>query len=178
MNNVNLKINKFMDYIYMKPKFSKTNGIWIGIVNYLKAILQELNYKKFMKQLKQIAPDFDLLWDFANFIKLLEVVFFYDNNSTTGRYYSSTSYKDNENGFIINLHEQHLTLKFKLDRNDHDKITLEVDRRFGHKIKTTFIIINRETNFDSIHDINLIYNINEILCREMPALLDIYYKKA
>lgn len=85
-NNINI----FMDYIN-RQRLCK------GFFNKIKC---DRDAKKFIKQIYEGSPSFSLLWDFADFIKLSEKVFF-RKNTPDCKLYSSSEYKEGQNGFKI-----------------------------------------------------------------------------
>lgn len=85
-NNINI----FIDYINRKR-------LCKGFFARLKC---DRDAKKFIKIIYEGSPSFSLLWDFADFIKLSEKIFF-RKNTPDCKLYSSSDYKEGQNGFKL-----------------------------------------------------------------------------
>lgn len=85
-NNINI----FIDYINRKR-------LCKGFFDRLRC---DRDAKKFIKTIDKGSPSFSLLWDFADFIKLSEKIFF-RKNTPDCKLYSSNEYKEGQNGFKL-----------------------------------------------------------------------------
>lgn len=147
-------MNIFIEYIYNKKRF--------GIIPWIK-------YKIFVYKLNKINPNFGMMWQIADFIKLLEQVYMYDNSSASTLY--SSSYKNGLNGFVLNKPE--FVIKFTLDSSD-ESIAIDISRTKGTKLKSSNVL----TENSVINDINneqLLINIIGWTMSSVKELLIIYY---
>lgn len=103
--------------------------------NPFKKIASYLSFRKTCKKIFKTSPSFGQLWSFADFIKLAETAFMF-NNQNKGRLYSSRSYKVGENGFVINSEADHLNIVVKL-YSDTQGIALDIKRTNGSNMTTT-----------------------------------------
>ena len=68
MADSNVVSNIFMRHIYDKDKGFK--------------LIRWFKYRKFLRQIDKATPSFDVLWQIADFIKMLEYVYLYNNTTT------------------------------------------------------------------------------------------------
>ena len=135
-----------------------------------------LSYKKFLIDLNKTSPDFDMLWHFADFIKLLEMTSWYDN-SKHNIAFSSKDFAKGENGFIINKENPKMQVVFKLyDKNEN--IAMSIKRDYGHKRNSEISFANRELVLETSEDEILMLNVIKIITDTMGILLKEYYEKA
>ena len=150
-------MNIFIEHIYNKTRFN--------VFNYIK-------YRRFLRKLDKVNPNFGMLWQIADFIKILEQVYMYDNSSTN-TLYSSLKFEEGENGFILNTNEA--SIRFKLYQ-ENETIGMEIIRNKGNKLKSS-MRFNENSLIDNIHDAQLMINIIDWLMDAVKQLLIIYYKK-
>lgn len=127
--------NIFMDLIYDKCKLTPKT-----FIKYLK---HKTKVKKFRKTILNCSPSFNVLWNIADFIKLAEEIFMYDNNIDNKDLYlfSSRNYNNGENGFIFNGTEVSIAIKLFSATNT---VLLEIKRKTGSKIKTLLSFENNQ----------------------------------
>lgn len=125
--------NMFMNIIYRKVTFS--------FRNFFKYHKHRREYKKFVNNIKNGSPSFGVLWKMADFIKLAELVFFYDNSlkNTEFGLYSSKGYNPEENGFKIRTNECSIVIKLY---SGLEKVVLSIERLNGENLKTTLTFIS------------------------------------
>ena len=159
--------NIFMNLIYKKTTFS--------LFHLIKYFSHKRELKKFKKTLMNGSPSFGLLWKMADFIKIAEIVFFYDNslkNSTLGLY-SSKGYIPGENGFKINSEDCLLVIKLY---SDSQRVVLEVDRTKGECMKSHLSFINEEWEGDpTIYDEMLLEQLIKLINSKIIALFKYCY---
>jgi hypothetical protein len=69
-----------------------------------------------------------------------------------------------------------MSRKWNPDTEKYDDIIdVKVNCDFGKKLYLNFKIINTKVDFESVHDYNLMYNINIILQDSMADLFETYY---
>jgi len=158
--------NMFMDIIYKKM---------MTISKYQK-IKNWFYYKKFLYDLNKTSPDFNMLWQFADFIKTLEITSWYDN-SIHNIVFSSKDFTKGQNGFIINKDSPKMQIIFKL-YSKNENITMSIKRNYGHKKNSEISFTNRELVLDTPEDEILMLNIIKIITDAMGILLKEYYEKA
>lgn len=155
-----------MDIIYKK----------MMVINKYEKLKSWLSYKKFLRDLDKTSPDFDMLWHFGDFIKLLEITSWYDN-SKHNIAFSSKDYASGENGFIINKENPKMQIVFKL-YNKNENIVMSIKRDYGHKKNSEISFINRELVLDTPEDEILMLKVIKTVTDTMGILLKEYYEKA
>ncbi len=157
--------NMFMDIIYKKMMPAK---IYQRFKNWL-------YYKRFLMDLNKVSPDFNMLWHFADFIKLLEITSWYDN-SKHNSVFSSKDYSKGENGFIINRENPKMQIVLKL-YSKNESISLSIKRDYGHKKNSEISFINQQLELETPEDEILMLRVIKIITDTMIILLKEYYKK-
>jgi len=158
--------NMFMDIIYKKMMPVK---IYPRFKNWL-------YYKRFLIGLNKVSPDFEMLWHFADFIKLLEITSWYDN-SKHNSVFSSKDYSKGENGFIINRENPKMQIVLKL-YSKNESISLSIKRDYGHKKNSEISFINQQLELETQEDEILMLKVIKIITDTMGILLKEYYEKA
>ena len=135
-----------------------------------------LYYKRFLIGLNKVSPDFEMLWHFADFIKLLEITSWYDN-SKHNSVFSSKDYSKGENGFIINRENPKMQIVLKL-YSKNESISLSIKRDYGHKKNSEISFINQQLELETQEDEILMLKVIKIITDTMGILLKEYYEKA
>lgn len=161
--------NIFMNVIYEKVNFS--------LKNFFKYFKQKRKYKKIIRDIRNGSPCFGVLWKMCDFIKLAEIIFFYDN-SVENSYglYSSNNYIPGENGMKIHDTEVDMTIKLK---SDNSTVIIELDRNLGnhHRTKMEFENDNWK-GIPDIYDEMILENIIRIINRKFLTLfIDLYEQR-
>ena len=158
--------NRFLDQVEEK---------YLG-KNPIKRFFSKLKFNKFCKETMKASPSFGVLWFFADFIKLAERVYFFNNNKE-GSLFSSKSYSIGENGFIINDKENSIKLIVVLN-SDLQRVQLEIKRLNGTSMTTEHAFVNNAwTDNREKYDEVLIDNIIGIINSHMVALLKWCWEK-
>ena len=157
--------NMFIDKIYGKKKKS-----FFGFITY---IIYERKIKRFKKKILEMSPSFDVLWQMANFIKLSEEIFFYDNN-IENKLYSSRMYTYRENGFKINDGSSVIVIKLYDERK---KVSLEVKRNNGAELVSKYTFKNSNWDTDpTVYDEMVLEQVIKSINKHIIELFDICYK--
>ena len=152
----------------------KTKNIFMRMIydkNKTFILFRWFKYRKFLRQLDKSAPSFDLLWQIADFIKLLETVYFYDNSSTN-ELYSSNNFDSSENGFVIR--KEGRTIRVKLY-----EYTREIALEVSYSTKNTIAMKFRDgenIDFKNEEHMYLILNVENIIMDTVKELFIKYYK--
>lgn len=188
--------NPFSALIYEVPEIKPEYG-------FFKRLSIKRKRRKHFK--KEILPKYKFLRDntasfetmcyYADFLKQMELAQFHNNSIFNRDNTSRASIKDNEKKNIIVcdnsrqkstkekilriiMEKKNVTITFKLylSRDDEEVIDISVMNGFAAKIKTSYHIVNADTNFEDIHIYNLMYQVNQILQHCMAeTFLQIYY---
>lgn len=150
-------VNFFMEPIYAKKKFS---------------ILSWLKMKFFIHKLNKISPDFNMLWEIADFCKILEVVYMYDN-SNNSKLYSSTKQTNGMNSFIIK--NESCSILYTLDASAKE-ICIEIKRNIGNKSNSIIRFIDGEAEIKTEDNKHLFINLINWLMDDVVELIERYYK--
>lgn len=153
-------MNIFIEHIYSKKKYN--------LINWIK-------YRLFLRKLDKVVPNFGMLWQIADFVKILEKVYMYDN-STNSELYSSPKYNEGENGFILNIRENSdviVTINMKM-YSDSETIDVELRRVKGNKM-TTKMRLHEDSIINNTDDKQLIININDWIMNAAKKLVVRYY---
>ena len=144
--------------------------------NPIKKWISDYRFRKECKKIFDRSPSFSQLWEFADFIKLSEYIFFY-NNKNGSTLYSSNGFKFGENGFVITSKPDNVQITLKLYTDDQ-RIIMDVKRLNGTNMLST---INFENNNWSTEpedkDIILLDNIIGIMNRHILMLLKYCYDR-
>lgn len=103
----------------MKTKKTNCENVFIDLISkktltkgFFKMIHHHHDVNKFKRTIEKGSPSFFLLWNFADFIKYAEKIFFIENsNPEKLGCYSSRNFKAGQNGFRINTHEVSIVVK-------------------------------------------------------------------
>lgn len=125
-------VNIFMKNIKEIERFSIRHPI--------RTIKKRMNLRKFCKNIRYGSPSFGVLWNFADFIKYAEQIYFI-RNSVDSTLYSSYDYKPGENGFKITTKEISITCKLF---SDTQKVGIDIDYRQGSKLRGNYTFINNK----------------------------------
>ena len=152
--------NRFLDKV--EEKYLGKNPIL--------RFLSKLKFKKFLRETMKSSPSFGVLWLFADFIKLAERIYFFNNNKD-GSLFSSKSYSAGTNGFMIMDKENNVRILIVLN-SDLQQVQLEVKRLGGTSMITEHTFVNNAWTDDrEKYDEVLIDNIIGIINSHMVALL-------
>lgn len=138
--------------------------------------ISNIRFKRTCRKIFDTSPSFGQLWNFANFIKLAEEIFFY-NNKRDSLLYSSASYKAGENGFVITSEADHVIITVKM-YSDTQYIAMDVKRTNGTNMLTS--IAFKENNWveePEESSIILLDNIIGIINRHIIMLLKYCYDR-
>lgn len=141
--------------------------------NPFKKLACYIKHKRFIKKIRNWSPSIGVLWFFADFIRIAERVYFFDNRKD-GALFSSSSYSYGENGFIITSHDDNVKLTCKI-YSDDQKVIIEIKRLNGSNLITEHSFQNNEWSYDSdrsIYDEVLIDNAIGIINRSMIELVE------
>lgn len=181
-----VETNTYMNILYKKPLRSYYKK---GIFGYIKYKYKERKYYKnnilpLYTELYNTSPDFNTMYMYADFIRLLERVFFYNNaysKDTTVKIDKLMSDNDVTNPvkvLILDLEEDNVTITFKIyKQNEQEIIETKVNYNFGKKSCMNYKIVDRDVIYDSIHSENLMITILERLQHAMGKLFLEYYLK-
>lgn len=168
---MNTKSN--LSNIFMGMIYEKVDRAFPHIFKYLS---HKKKLKKFRRDIHEGSPGFGLLWKMADFIKLAEMVFFYNNSIKTSSefgLYSSRNYCPGENGFKITTNE--CTIAIKLN-SEYQKVMVEVVRSFGDKTTSSLVFINEQWDSNpSIYDEMLLEQVIKIINDRILKLFDYCY---
>lgn len=182
--SVNEEVNLFASLLYRKPK-----GFFKERIYYFKKI------RPILKKIEKGPIPFIWMVEFSNFVKILEMVWFYHNDikyveglDEDIRIISDNKIDDNtKKNLTILLEKQKVTIIINMERfrdEDIDTITTDVinidcRNEFGKKLNTKFEIVDGKiTGHINDNTYNLMYNINHILQESMYKLFKTYYNKA
>ena len=128
----------------MKGKIEKTNfsNGFLNIIdkkytgfNPVRKLISRIKFILTCRKVFNTSPSFGQLWNFANFVRLAEEIFFY-NNKRDSLLYSSASYKAGENGFVITSEIDHVIITVKM-YSDSQEIVMDIKRTNGTNMMTT-----------------------------------------
>lgn len=157
-------------------------NIFLNLINkktlnkgFFKKIFHKIEVRRFRKTIYNGSPSFVVLWNFADFIKYAEQIFFIDNtNSDKCGIYSSRQYKAAQNGFKITTNDVIVTIKLF---NSTCSVDIEVSYK-KNDLHHQFSFKNEEwINEPSVYDEMLLEEIIKIINFEMIKLFDDCYDK-
>lgn len=131
--------------------------------------LERIEKKK--EAILKTIPSFYDLWDFCEFVRIMEKVFFFPNSSSDILSVEfDMSGKSKEAKFRIKKKSVY-EIRFVLTKSDlpfpavSNKIEITVVRDYGLKMRNSYTIINGKTNYEDNSDLYLINEINFLLKR-------------
>ena len=144
--------------------------------NPIKKWISMIQFRRTCRKVFNTSPSFGQLWSFADFVKLAEEIFFY-NNKSGSVLFSSNSYKIGENGFVITSSIDNVIITIKL-YSDTQSIVMDIRRTNGTNMTTTLKF--KENNWDGTpkeSDIILLDNVIGIINRHIVMLLRYCYDR-
>lgn len=144
--------------------------------NIFRRYISWLRFRKFQTKIIKQSHSIGSLWMFADFIKIAERVYFYENTKS-GDIYSSSSYTSGENGFHIKDPLERVEIHCKL-YSDDQAIVFEVKRINGGSIVNEVRFQGGEWTYGKGHDYNevLVDNIIGIVNNAIITVLDFCWK--
>lgn len=169
IKSLDKKLNIFMEMIYNKVNYT--------VFSLFKSIRYERKVKKFRKTILNCSPSLDLLWDMAEFIKLAEVTFFYDNSLKNSEFglYSSRNFTPAQNGFKVYIPSQcRITVKLF---SDEQRVCVEIERLKGEGGKTILSFINGDWEENhTVYDEMLLEQVIKFITAKIIYLFDYCYE--
>lgn len=167
MNNISVP-NIFMNIIR-----DKSNR------GFISKIKHKIKLRKFRKNIMEGSPSFGLLWKMADFIKIAEIIFFYNNSHSLDSdlsLYSSNEYMVGTNGFKLRDNTTGCTIIIKLI-SDTQKVIVDVERSKGNHIKSTMTFIENEwaNNNHTAYDEMLLEQVIKMINSKIITLFDYCY---
>lgn len=144
-----------------------------------KRIAHNIKLHKFRKTILEGSPSFGLLWKMADFIKISEMVFFYNNTHSLDSefaIYSSKEYMAGTNGFKLRDDRTGVIIIVKLIA-DSQKVIVDIERQRGNKLKNTLTFIDnswQDSNYTA-YDEMLLEQVIKIINSKIIALFDHCY---
>ena len=166
-HKINRSINPFIGLIYEK--------IDLKFKTLFKYRKHRKKVKRFIKDILECSPSLDILWKMADFIKLAEKIFFYDNSikNTEIGLYSSKNYPVAQNGFRISTAECRVVIKLF---SDVQKVCVEIERLKGEGGKISLSFTNGEwDNTPNQYDEMLLEQIIKIINSRIIVLFNYCY---
>jgi hypothetical protein len=135
--------------------------------------------RKFRKTILEGSPSFGLLWKTADFIKISEIVFFYNNTHSLDSefaIYSSKEYIAGTNGFKLKDDKTGVILVIKLI-SDSQKVVVDIERQHGNKLKNTMTFVNNnwQDSDYTAYDEMMLEQVIKIINNRIIALFDHCY---
>ena len=145
-----------------------------------KRLAHRIKLHKFRKTILEGSPSFGLLWKMADFIKIAEIVFFYNNTHTLDSeftIYSSKEYMAGTNGFKLRDDNAGVILLVKLI-SDTQKVIVDIERQRGNKFKNTMTFVENkwQDNNYTAYDEMLLEQVIKIINTKIIALFDHCYE--
>src|SRR5574344_2943461 len=142
------KNNLFIDWIYKKP------------YKFFPKIIHKIKFYLFINKIKNLAPDFDMLWNIADFCKLLHIVYFYKPEEKDYIDYRIPAIKS-QNSFVI--FKNGYEIKFIL-RELNNNITIEIRDTSNYKAIISKVSFNSgECAINNSTDSAMFENLNYLI---------------
>src|SRR5574344_1333190 len=165
-NSNSISVNYHISRVYLLGFITKK------INNCLNDILLELDKEisKYILELSNEDSIFTNLWDYCNYIKFGEKVYFEDNDkSRLGCIYVDSDYNADKRIFSIN-HDRYIVYgelsKVKDPLSDHylEVFKLKIERKFGREMINQYTIVNNTIKTEDESDALLIHRIYYEIC--------------
>ncbi|MCM1215927.1 MAG: hypothetical protein NC548_15580 [Lachnospiraceae bacterium] len=117
-----------------------------------------------LSSIKATPPSFDRLWDFCEFIRTIEKIFFY-NNSVENTWYIEYDINNpkEDRKFCYKTKNKEIRFILTHDIFSSDIISIHILRNYGKKMETKYSIADGQMNYPDYSDLYLINEINRIL---------------
>ena len=157
-------------------------NIFINLINkktlcrgIFKKIFHKIQTARFRKTIYKGSPSFIVLWNFADFIKYAEEIFFIENvNSDENGVYSSREFKSGENGFKITTNDAIIIVKLF---NKTCSVAIDVGYRKNGRHNQFSFVNEKWVEQPSVYDEMLLEEIIKIINWEMLKLFNECYDK-
>jgi hypothetical protein len=122
------------------------------------------------------------MWEFAEFIKTIEKVYFYQNVQKSS--VCCDNFSNQKRDLFFDYTDKKMYIKITMeaaytaDDGAHEKLNIGVYRDYGKKEKTTFYVDNGKTDIDSDSDVMLIHTINAYVQKRIADLFECYVELA
>lgn len=176
--NTQLHKNEFLEIIYAlydHVRFGKKERVeetrsGFSFINKKKKVhdpeLDSLMEKvdQMLYSIKATPPSFDRLWDFCEFIRSIEKIFFY-NNSIENKWYIEYDLNKPKEERKFCYKTENKEMRFTLTHQIYgsDIISIHIIRNYGKKMESKYTIADGELKFNDDTDLYLINEINRIL---------------
>ena len=136
----------------------------------LEAALEAVN--EFRDKLTKEVPDFTTMWDFCEFVRVMEKVFFFENVPNNDIYVECDIGKSGNGSRKFRIYITDDTnvsiigeIRFILEKDvfGSDVITINVIRNYGLKMENKYIVADANIKYEDSSDIYLINEINDKL---------------
>lgn len=125
-----------------------------------------------------MTTGFDDLWDFADFIYAITMVYFYHNDKDSSVFIDSGVKAGEKRVLVFTMKEKGVIIKFTMSSVGTKVLDVHVIRAYGKEMESTFKFINGENTYTSDNDCMLINTINEYTLRMMKDLYMEWIHKA
>ncbi len=157
-----------------KPKEKKPLDVFISRLN------------EFTNDIDKKVPTFEDMWDFCEFIRIAEKIFFYENTPESSKIYSECTIGDQSSTrkFVLKYDKYDILFTLEkakiLDRSllKDQVIKIHVRRLYGLQMENKYTIINSNMDFLSDSDLYLINEINRLLQENMKSIFVNIIEKA
>lgn len=125
--------------------------------------------EEFVASMVNHSPDFNELFEFGSFIKYMEKVFFYKNDSNADVCCDSNI--DDKNHRIIVFQSDDIKISIDVVKATSNIITLTVTRFYGKNMINTYKIIDREVELRNDSDKTLMNHVVQLISNYMVAFM-------
>lgn len=183
-----IETNYLMNKLYSKPQRISFSKSIIGTIKY-KHALYKFKKEEIMPVYNKLlteSPDFNVMYMYSDFIRLLERVFFYrnaldrydDNTPKVDKLVCDSDINSTNKILILDLENENVMITFNIYKeNEQCIIDMKVRYEFGKKSTMNYKIVDRHIEYDSIHSENLMITIIDRLQKAMANLFLDYYNK-
>lgn len=183
-----IETNYLMNKLYSKPQRISFSKSIIGTIKYKRA-LYKFKKEEIMPVYNKLlteSPDFNVMYMYSDFIRLIERVFFYrnaldrydDNTPKVDKLVCDSDINSTNKILILDLENENVMITFNIYKeNEQCIIDMKVRYEFGKKSTMNYKIVDRYIEYDSIHSENLMITIIDRLQKAMAKLFLDYYNK-
>lgn len=181
-----IETNTLINLLYAKPDYNSYKDKSFSKIRHR---IAKHKYRKnyilpVYNKLLNNSPSFDTMCIYADFIRLLEKVFFYKNDivmndeEKVDKLISDSKLINEKKILILDLSKEQVIITFTMEhKGDDEVIDIQVKYNFGKKSIMNYTVVNREAKYDSIHSENLMITILDRLQKAMAKLFLDYYDK-
>jgi hypothetical protein len=152
----------------VKKRIKEAYDRCYDLINYIRNLRNTLSWQE--------------MWEFTEFIKIVEKAYFYQNVQKSG--ICCDNFSNQKRDLFFDYSDKKVYIKITMiaayaaDDGMHNKLDIEVYRDYGKKEKSTFHVDNGNTDFKTDSDFMLANTVNAYVQNRIADLFECYVELA